>query len=93
MADAAAACDLQVIEREAHTLKSSASTFGAVRLAQAVRTLERTCRTEDTAAVERMSGAISALIEEAADAYRALGLISAGEASANEVSAAEVSGT
>lgn len=93
MADAAAACDLQVIEREAHTLKSSASTFGAVRLAQAVRTLERTCRTEDTAAVERMSGAISALIEEAADAYRALGLISAGEASANEVSTAEVSGT
>ena len=29
------------------------------------------------AAVERMSGAISALVEEAADAYRALGLISA----------------
>ena len=86
MADAAAASDLQVIEREAHTLKSSASTFGAVRLAQAVRTLERTCRTEDAAAVERMSGAISALVEEAADAYRALGLTSAGEISAGEVS-------
>jgi hypothetical protein len=48
-----------------------------VRLAQAVRTLERTCRTEDAVAVERMSGAIAALVEEAADAYRALGLISA----------------
>ena len=93
MADAAVACDLQVIEREAHTLKSSASTFGAVRLAQAVRTLERTCRTEDAAAVERMSGAISALVEEAADAYRALGLISANEIPAGEVPAAEVSGT
>jgi CheY-like chemotaxis protein/HPt (histidine-containing phosphotransfer) domain-containing protein len=93
MADAAAASDLQVIEREAHTLKSSASTFGAVRLAQAVRTLERTCRTEDAAAVERMSRAISALVEEAADAYRALGLISAGEVSASEVPAGEVSGT
>jgi PAS domain S-box-containing protein len=86
MANAAAAGDLPVIEREAHTLKSSASTFGAVRLAQAVRTLERTCRTEDAAAVERMSGAISALVEEAADAYRALGLISAGEVLASEVS-------
>lgn len=86
MADAAAAGDLPVIEREAHTLKSSASTFGAVRLAQAVRTLERTCRTEDAEAVERMSGAISALVEEAADAYRALGLISAGEVMAGEIS-------
>jgi PAS domain S-box-containing protein len=93
MADAAAAGDLPVIEREAHTLKSSASTFGAVRLAQVVRTLERTCRTEDAAAVERMSGAISPLVEEAADAYRALGLISAGEVLATEVSAGEASGT
>jgi two-component system, sensor histidine kinase and response regulator len=66
-----------VIGREAHTLKSSAGTFGATRLVLAVRTLERACDETDGAAVGRMSGAIPALVEEAADAYRALGLISA----------------
>ncbi len=77
MAEAAATGNLSMIGREAHTLKSSAGTFGAARLALAVQTLERTCKEADMAAVGRMSGAILALVEEAADAYRALGLISA----------------
>ena len=58
MADAAVACDPQVIEREAHTLKSSASTFGAVRLAELAPRgrMERTCRTETRRRSKRMSG-------------------------------------
>jgi two-component system, sensor histidine kinase and response regulator len=76
MAEAAATGNLSLIGREAHTLKSSAGTFGAARLALAVQTLEQACNEADMAAVGRMSGAIPALVEEAADAYRALGLIS-----------------
>ena len=52
MAEAAATGDLSMIEREAHTLKSSASTFGAARLARRSRRLERTCQEADMAAVE-----------------------------------------
>jgi PAS domain S-box-containing protein len=77
MAEAAATGNLAIIEREAHTLKSSAGTFGAARLMRAVQTMERTCRGTDKAAVERLSGVILSLVEEAADAYRALGLNSA----------------
>jgi len=80
MAEAAVAGNLTIIEREAHTLKSSASTFGAARLARAVQTLERTCRETDLAAVGRLSGMILALVEEAADAYRALEPVSASAA-------------
>jgi two-component system, sensor histidine kinase and response regulator len=76
MAEAAANGNLTIIEREAHTLKSSAGTFGATQLVRAVQTMERTCRETDMAAVERLSGEILSLVEEAADAYRALGLIS-----------------
>ena len=77
MAEAAATGNLTIIEREAHTLKSSAGTFGAAQLVRAVQTMERTCRETDMAVVERLSGEILSLVEEAADAYRALGLISA----------------
>jgi two-component system sensor histidine kinase/response regulator len=77
MAEAVATDDATIIEREAHTLKSSAGTFGAARLVRAVQTMERACRETDTASVERLSGVIPSLVEEAADAYRALGLISA----------------
>ena len=77
MAEAAATGNLAMIEREAHTLKSSAGTFGAGRLMRAVQTWNGRAGGTDMAAVERLSGAILALVEEAADAYRALGLISA----------------
>jgi HPt (histidine-containing phosphotransfer) domain-containing protein len=77
MAEAAATGNLTMIGRQAHTLKSSAGTFGATRLVLAVQTLERACNDTDMAAVGRMSDAIPALVEEAANAYRALGLISA----------------
>ena len=80
MADAAAGGDMTVIEREAHTLKSSASTFGAARLAEAVKTLERTCRSEEPAETNLLCGEILALVEEAAGAYRALGVVAAGDA-------------
>ena len=77
MAEAAATGNLTMIGRQAHTLKSSAGTFGATRLVLAVQTLERACDDTDMTAVGRMSGEIPALVEEAADAYRMRGLISA----------------
>jgi CheY-like chemotaxis protein/HPt (histidine-containing phosphotransfer) domain-containing protein len=77
MVEAAVTGNLPMVEREAHTLKSSAGTFGATRLARAVESLERICRETDIGAAGRISGAILALVEEAADAYRAVGLIPA----------------
>jgi two-component system sensor histidine kinase/response regulator len=77
IAEGLATGNLSIIEREAHTLKSSAGTFGAIRLARSVQTLERTCQEADMATVGRMNGTVLALVDEAADAYRALGLISA----------------
>ena len=74
MAEAAAIGNLTMIKRQAHTLKSSAGTFGAIRLVCAVQNWNGTCEDTDMAAVGRMSGEILALVEEAADAYRTLGL-------------------
>jgi two-component system sensor histidine kinase/response regulator len=77
MVEAAATGNLTMIGCQAHTLKSSAGTFGATRLVLAVQTLERACDDTDMTAVGRMSGEIPALVEEAADAYWMRGLISA----------------
>jgi CheY-like chemotaxis protein/PAS domain-containing protein/HPt (histidine-containing phosphotransfer) domain-containing protein len=74
--EAIAVGNFTIIEREAHTLKSSAGTFGAARLARAVLAIEQTCREADMEATGRLSDMILALVEEASDAYRALGLVS-----------------
>jgi two-component system, sensor histidine kinase and response regulator len=76
IAEGVANGNLTMVEREAHTLKSSAATFGAAPLAEAVRMMERTCRSGDTAVAERLTGRILALVEESAGAYQALGLTS-----------------
>mgnify|MGYP002714915324 FL=1 len=65
--DGAAGDALPVVAREAHTLKSSAGTFGAVRLADAVRAIERACQAGDGATVQRISAEVPALLEERTD--------------------------
>lgn len=76
--------DRAVLTREAHTLKSTAGTFGALALCSAARALEMACRASaaepkgakaDGAAdaVERLRGEIPQLAEDAIAAYRAAG--------------------
>ena len=80
--------DRAVLMREAHTLKSTAGTFGARALCSAARALEMACRAsvaepkeakedgaEDGAAdaVERLRGEIPRLAGDAIAAYRAAG--------------------
>ncbi|PWC69481.1 regulator [Azospirillum sp. TSH7] len=80
--------DRAVLTREAHTLKSTAGTFGARALCSAARALEMACRasvaeakgvkedgTGDGAAdaVERLRGEIPQLAGDAIAAYRAAG--------------------
>ncbi|WP_203099793.1 PAS-domain containing protein [Skermanella rosea] len=73
--DGAAGDALPVVAREAHTLKSSAGTFGAVRLADAVRAIERACQAGDGATVQRISAEVPALLEATARAYDCLGMV------------------
>lgn len=78
--------DLAVLTREAHTLKSTAGTFGARALCSAARALEMACRASlaerggaemdgdgSADAVERLRGEIPRLAGDAIAAYRAAG--------------------
>jgi len=63
------------LSRDAHTLKSTAATFGATVLSARARALEDACRNGPMEEVERLRARIPALVEAAADAYRASGLL------------------
>ncbi|MGF7174402.1 response regulator [Azospirillum doebereinerae] len=65
--------DLAALTREAHTLKSTAGTFGAQALCVAARALEMACRDGAAAEVEALRGDIPRLAGEAIAAYRAAG--------------------
>jgi len=65
--------DLAALTREAHTLKSTAGTFGAQALCAAARALEMACRDGAAAEVEALRGEIPRLAGEAIAAYRAAG--------------------
>lgn len=79
--------DRAILTREAHTLKSTAGTFGATTLCSAARALEMACRASPAEreeagktagdgsadAVERLRGDIPRLAGDAIAAYRAAG--------------------
>ncbi len=67
--------DLAALTREAHTLKSTAGTFGARSLCAAARALEIACRDGAVAEVEALRGDIPRLAGEAIAAYRAAGYL------------------
>ncbi|HEY0837665.1 MAG TPA: response regulator, partial [Azospirillum sp.] len=67
--------DPAVLEQEAHTLKSTAGTFGARLLSSAARELERACRAGDTGEADALRRRIPTLVRDAADAYRNRGLL------------------
>ncbi|MBP2300442.1 response regulator [Azospirillum picis] len=73
----AAAADTAILMREAHTLKSTAGTFGARALCAAARTLEAACREAEAGGpadeADRLRGEIPRLAGEAIAAYRAAG--------------------
>ncbi|CAO3414709.1 response regulator [Azospirillum doebereinerae] len=73
VAQIAGQADLAALTREAHTLKSTAGTFGAHALCAAARALEAACRDGAAAEVEALRGGIPRLAEEAIAAYRASG--------------------
>ncbi|MCW2238307.1 PAS-domain containing protein [Azospirillum canadense] len=68
--------DLGVLAREAHTLKSTASTFGARALSAAARALEAACRDNAVGEVESLCRDIPRLTREAVEAYRIRGYLS-----------------
>lgn len=67
--------DPAALAREAHTLKSTAATFGASRLSAAGLGLERACHSHDEAAIAGMRARLPNLVREAAEAYRTKGLV------------------
>jgi len=72
----AAGADTGTLAREAHTLKSTAATFGAARLSAAALELERACRGGGPAdAVAALTARIPQLARDAVEAYRARGLL------------------
>ncbi len=68
--------DPKQLSRDAHTLKSTAATFGAMVLSAHARALEDACRNGPAEEVERLRARVPDLVEAAADAYRATGLLS-----------------
>ena len=60
--------DLATLEREAHSLKSSAGTFGAVALAERARALEAACKEGDRKNAAALAGGLRDLAIGAAEA-------------------------
>ncbi|WP_448203668.1 PAS-domain containing protein [Azospirillum sp. sgz302134] len=67
--------DLGTLAREAHTLKSTAGTFGAVCLSAAARALETACRNNAVGEVASLQRDIPRLTREAVEAYRSRGYV------------------
>lgn len=67
--------DAAALTREAHTLKSTAGTFGARCLCACARALEMACHDGRTAEIEALRGDIPRLAADAVAAYRAAGCL------------------
>ncbi|KAA0682993.1 PAS-domain containing protein [Roseomonas genomospecies 6] len=67
--------DLAGLAKEAHTLKSTAGTFGARDLSAAARALELACRSNAVGEVRSLCRDIPRLTRQAVEAYRARGYI------------------
>jgi HPt (histidine-containing phosphotransfer) domain-containing protein len=71
MVGIAAAGDLRGLDRQAHSLRSSAGTFGAARLAARARGIEGACRAGDQAAALALARSLPALALDTAEAIAA----------------------
>ncbi|GAA4253641.1 response regulator [Azospirillum formosense] len=67
--------DLSGLAKEAHTLKSTAGTFGARHLSAAARALELACRSNAVGEVTSLCRDIPRLTREAVEAYRLRGYV------------------
>ncbi|WP_114860264.1 PAS-domain containing protein [Azospirillum brasilense] len=67
--------DLAGLAKEAHTLKSTAGTFGARDLSAAARSLELACRSNAVSEVTSLCRDIPRLTREAVEAYRLRGYV------------------
>ncbi|WP_051341390.1 response regulator [Azospirillum halopraeferens] len=67
--------DRRTLLAQAHTLKSTAATFGATRLSARARALELACRADDAPAIAAARRDVTVLAVEAEAAYRARGLL------------------
>ncbi|WP_188258794.1 PAS-domain containing protein [Azospirillum tabaci] len=67
--------DLAGLAKEAHTLKSTAGTFGARNLSAAARALELACRSNAVSEVTSLCRDIPRLTREAVEAYRLRGYV------------------
>ena len=71
MAAAAAQGDITTLGREAHALKSSSGTFGAVKLQEQARALEAACRAGDAMKALELAKPIQLMALEASKALAA----------------------
>ncbi|MGE0096293.1 MAG: response regulator [Alphaproteobacteria bacterium] len=71
MATAAAQGDITTLGREAHALKSSSGTFGAIKLQEQARALEMACRAGDATKALELAKPIQAMALEASKALAA----------------------
>ncbi|HYD32712.1 MAG TPA: response regulator, partial [Azospirillaceae bacterium] len=71
----ASANDPATLAQEAHTLKSTAGTFGARQLSQRARELERLCKGEGEGDIPALSRGMPALVRLTSAAYRTRGLL------------------
>lgn len=62
IATAVSASDLEALGREAHTLKSTAVTFGALRLARRALKIDELCKTGETDAAFQAAASLGGLI-------------------------------
>lgn len=68
----------ELVLREAHTLKSTAATFGARRLAHTAREVETLCRAGTADRAETLRRSLPGLVRDAAAAFTRPGAVSAG---------------
>jgi|GEM_PF-3100948 len=71
MAEAAAAADLAILEHEAHTLGSSAATFGAMALHRLARDIEAACLVPDPSRAAALTNDVMTAAEAAIGALEA----------------------
>ena len=64
--------DAKILEDQAHALKSSSGSFGAIKLAAVAREIEKAASDGDIAALDKNISQLEALVERSLEALQAL---------------------
>jgi len=72
MSEAHGERDAKILEDQAHALKSSSGSFGAIKLAAVAREIEKAASDGDIAALDKNISQLEALVERSLEALQAL---------------------